>query len=90
MQRATIVVWQHCRIVKKMCIRDRTYTLLKQTQLLTTNDGIAVIGVANQLSMRWMRGRLGSELVGYFAHFGHPVEAIQVVHLPSEQAETAA
>lgn len=67
-----------------------TYTLLKQTQLLTTNDGIAVIGVANQLSVRWMRGRLGSELVGYFAHFGHPVEAIQVVHLPSEQAETAA
>ena len=67
-----------------------TYTLLKQTQLLTTNDGIAVIGVANQLSVRWMRGRLGPELVGYFAHFGHPVEAIQVVHLTSEQPETAA
>ena len=67
-----------------------TYALLKQTQLLTTNDGIALIGVANQLSMRWMRGRLGPELVTSFARCGHPVEAIQVVHLPSEQAETAA
>jgi hypothetical protein len=79
-------LWQEVLRHLQHHVGKTTYGLIKDTQLLTTNDGTAVIGTVNLLSAQWLRKRLGTDLPAIFERCGQPVEAIQVVHLTPEQA----
>ena len=74
-------LWQAVLHHLRFLSSDVTYALIKDAQLLTTNDGTAVIGTVNPLSARWLRNHLGTDLPTIFERCGQPVEAIQVVNL---------
>ncbi len=79
-------LWQEVLHHLRLLTSDVTYALIRDAQLLTTNDGTAIIGTVNPLSVRWLRNHLGTDLPAIFERCGQPVEAIQVLHLtPKEQ-----
>ena len=80
-----IRLWQDVLHRLRHLAGDTSYALIKDAQLLTTNDGTAIIGTVNALSAHWLRNRLRTDLPAVFARCGQPVEVIQVVHLTPEQ-----
>ena len=76
-----VKLWSEVMSHLRLLASDVTYALIKDAQLLTTNDGIAIIGTVNQLSVNWLRNHLGTDLPAIFERCGQPVEGIQVVHL---------
>ena len=78
-------LWQNVLHRLRPLTSDMTYTLIKDAQLLTTNDGTAIIGTVNQFSVHWLRNHLGTDLPAIFERCGQPVEAIQVLHLTPKE-----